>query len=148
MPLPRFEVAFGAIDNVNTTYVLSTPYQPGTLAAFLNGQLKRADFMDGWIETNPASGTFDLKQAPETGDVVQAFFIDTSPVLPGTEVTRITGTIVERDDISGAISAPTSMMGAVASLFDLGGGIKAPTVVVGLVGAVVELEGRLVVCDG
>jgi hypothetical protein len=149
MPLPRFEVAVGAINDINTIYFVSTPYRPGTLAAFLNGQLKRADYMDGWLETNPATGQFDMKQAPETGDVVQAFFLDTSPVLPGEEITRISGTILDlSDEISGIISAPVSILGAVKPSSDLGGEILAQVGVLGGVSGVTELEGLLGVCDG
>lgn len=148
MPLPRFEVATGAIDGANTIFFVSTPYLPGTLAAFLNGQLKRADYNDGWLEAGPIAGRFDLKQPPETGDVVQAFFIDTSPVMVGEEVTAIQGTISDLDTISGLISAPVSILGAVDAPFEMSGVVLGLTSVFGAVDNVTEVEGLLEVCNG
>lgn len=114
MPLPRFEVVTGTINGVNTTFFTSVPYLAGTLAAFLNGQLKRADLDDGWIETNPSIGAFDYKEPPVTDDVVQAFYLDTSAALPQEEVFGLrgvfrsiesrTGTLDDIDELSGRVT--------------------------------------------
>ena len=76
MSQPRFEVAAGAINSVNKTFVVSTPYVPNTTAVFLNGKAYRRDWDDGWFETNPLLGIVTLKEPPIPGDVVQIFFTD------------------------------------------------------------------------
>jgi hypothetical protein len=51
-----------------------------------------------WVESSPALGqiTFDGAQhTPRVGDVVQMFFLDTTPTLPGVVVTEIEGTLEE-----------------------------------------------------
>jgi hypothetical protein len=98
MPEPRFEIPAGAIDGANTIFTVSQPYRPGSTAVFLNGQLKTQALDDGWAETNPATGVVTLNEAPRGSpgcpDVVQIFYIDTSPVLPETVVdTRLVGVI-------------------------------------------------------
>ncbi len=123
MPLPKFEVVGGVIDGVNLVFMVSSSYRAGTLAVFLNGQLKRADYADGWTEVSPSSGSFSLKQAPEVLDVVEAFFIDTSPVLPGEvlyamtgridDVSTISGKLLVREAIRGTVEAPASLFGTV-----------------------------------
>jgi len=50
----------------------SHPYVPGSVRIFLNGQLKRADFADGWIELG--YDKVQLALPPLVGDVVQAYF--------------------------------------------------------------------------
>lgn len=104
MPYPHFEVMTGPIDGVNTTFYVSLPYKPGSLAVLLNGQLKRKDFTRyGWIESNPSTGEVELTTPPLLGDVVQAFFLDMSPMQPGEEVCSIRATLVEVDLICGRI---------------------------------------------
>lgn len=95
MSLPRFEVASGAVDGVNKTFVVSVPYAPNTTAVYVNGKLYRRDWDDGWIETSPSSGVVDLKDAPIPGDVVQVFFTDTAGPQPEEEVTTLHGLLVE-----------------------------------------------------
>jgi hypothetical protein len=80
MAQPQFEVLTGTIDGVNTTFTTSVPYTPTTTAVFVSGQLKRPDLDDGWLETDPTTGTIDFKIAPIVGDVLQAFYLDTLPV--------------------------------------------------------------------
>ena len=101
--IPRFEVAVGLIDGVNTTFSVSRAYSPQSLAVYLNGQLKRADYADGWIETSAAGKIFDLKVPPQVGDDVQAFYLDTSPLSVEQEVTPIHGTIQPDDVLVGAM---------------------------------------------
>lgn len=81
MPIPHFEVPTGVVDGVNKTFYTSLPYSPRSTAVFLNGQLKRQDFEDGWVETDPSSGRIDLREAPKISvgpDVVQVFYLDTT----------------------------------------------------------------------
>jgi hypothetical protein len=103
--IPRFEVAIGVSDGVNLLFYTPTPYLPGSVAVFLNGQLKRADFMDGWVESNPVTGEVTLLIAPLGGmppDVVQIFYLDTSvpvAVLPEAEITVLQATILDDVDV-------------------------------------------------
>ena len=147
MSLPHFEVATGVINGVNTTFAVSMPYQPGTLAVFLNGQLKLGGTTDAWVESNPAGGQFTMNTAPETGDVVQAFYIDSAPAVPGTEITLIFGFITTApDEIFGQIAAPTSIVGEVEGLSGLMGSTSEVVKARGQVEAVAELSGLLELC--
>ena len=65
--------AGGVVNGSNVSFTTPAPYVAGTLRVFLNGQVKRADFDDGWIETGATS--FKMKIAPETGDVVSVYFV-------------------------------------------------------------------------
>jgi len=120
MPSPRFEVPTGAIDDVNTVFVVSRPYQPGSTAVFLNGQLKKPDLIDGWVETDPAAGVITLTEAPRsTGiclDIVQVFYLDDSPSLPEGQVVRLTGTIGlgRGRDLRGVLSVSSTFGGALS----------------------------------
>lgn len=117
MPIPRFEVPSGAIDDVNTTFVTSVPFQAGTTAVFLNGLLLRDDLIDGWTEIDPDGGIFSMKEAPRSSgacpDVLQVFFIDTSPQLPEEVITGICGTLEVDGAISGTLSPDLALCGAV-----------------------------------
>ena len=90
MGLPRFEVPSGVIDGVNTVFTVSVPYISGTTAVWLNGVLLEPSLVDGWIESNPATGEITLKEPPQaTGpcpDVLQVFFQDTTPDPPETVI--------------------------------------------------------------
>lgn len=111
MPTPRFEVPAGAIDGVNKVFILSRSYTPGSVAAFLNGQLKREDYEDGWVETDPVAGIVTLKEAPiafgspDPLDVVQIFYIDTEPDPPEVEPVyeALPGTVEEEIDVVGLL---------------------------------------------
>lgn len=109
MPTPRFELAIGVSDSVNVLFYTPTfPYAPGSVAVFLNGQLKRADFMDGWVESNPAVGEVTLLLPPLAGvppDVVQIFYLDTSvspQPTPETEITRLHAVVLDTVDVLSA----------------------------------------------
>jgi hypothetical protein len=69
---PLIEVAIGTVDGANRVFRTSTMYVPGSLQVWLNGQLKRRDFQDGWTELG--AGKFEMAEAPRVGDVVQAFY--------------------------------------------------------------------------
>lgn len=101
MPQPQFEVALGAVDGFNVNFATPTPYQAGTLAVFLNGQLLNAT---QYTPIDPTSGAFQMTEAPQTLDIVQVFYIDTSPVLPGEEILPLSGTINSGAEIVGTLS--------------------------------------------
>lgn len=60
---------------MNAVFTTTVPYIAGTLAVYLNGQLKRQDLDDGWLETSPGTGVFTMKEVPLAGDVVQCFYL-------------------------------------------------------------------------
>ncbi len=103
MASARFEVVAGTIDGANRTFYTSLPYGPGTTALFLNGQLKRADYDDGWVESDPGIGKIVLEEAPLPGDVVQVFYLDEGYSLLKSEVTPLVGKIVAVEAVSGAV---------------------------------------------
>jgi hypothetical protein len=102
---PQFLVPDGSIDGVNTTFQTPTPYIEGTLAVFLNGQLKRQDFEDGWQETNPGIGIFDLNIAPIDGDVVQTFYLTMVDVGFRAEVVQLAASLREVKQLYGDVLA-------------------------------------------
>jgi hypothetical protein len=109
MATPRFELALGVVDSVNVVFYTPTfPYAPGSVAVFLNGQLKRADFADGWVESNPVVGEVTLLLPPLFGvppDVVQIFYLDTSvspQPTPETEITRLHAVVLDTVDVLSA----------------------------------------------
>lgn len=79
MAAPHFENASGTIDGSNVLFSTAFAYTAGSLAVFLNGQLKNQSGPDGWTETSPSAGTFQLDVAPLGTDVVQVFYLDTAP---------------------------------------------------------------------
>lgn len=121
--LPKFEVAAGAIDDVNMVFTVSAPYQPGTVAVFLNGQLKRRDFVDGWAETSPATGVVTLAEPPQTGDVVQIFYIDGSGAgVPDVEeVCPLVGKLTGEGELLGRLLTAQDVVALVAASGDLSG---------------------------
>jgi len=150
MPVPRFEVPVGVIDGLNTTFTVSRPYQPGTTAVFLNGQLKSQLLDDGWVETSPAGGVVDLKEAPLGSpgceDVVQIFYIDTSPALPETVIdTRLEGVIRTKDELSGEITLEVVLSGTIDdTAVELDGAIEGVGLLQGVVQEVEALDGEII----
>lgn len=125
MPLPHFEVAQGVIDGANVIFTVSQAYKPGTTAVFLNGLLLRADYPDGWTESNPATGEITLKEPPRvtkiTPDVVQVFYIDLSPdVLEAVIVCRLEGRLTASDAMEGHLLPSDTLRGSV----DVSGGLE------------------------
>jgi hypothetical protein len=136
MPLPHFEVPVGVIDGVNVVFNVSQPYKPGTTAVFLNGLLLRADYPDGWTESDPATGEVTLKEPPRvtkiTPDVVQVFYIDTSPaVLEAIVVERLRGHLTDVDALGGhlvlsePLRASLSVSGALEGHLQVEAGLHA-----------------------
>jgi hypothetical protein len=73
VPRPAFiEVAQGPVNGVNCDFYTSAPYIQGSTEVFLNGQAKRKDWEDGWMEMG--ARRVRLKQAPQTGDVVEVYY--------------------------------------------------------------------------
>jgi hypothetical protein len=150
MPIPRYEQLSGTIDGVNLVFTASMAYAAGSTAVFLNGQLILNTFAPGtpWTESNPAIGEITFVGAvhtPRTGDVVQMFFIDTSPVLPGEVIYGIEGeieevvvfcdgTIKDLQGLSGTIRDVTEVVGGTLVEFES---------MIGTLEAVDELEGQL-----
>jgi microcompartment protein CcmL/EutN len=150
MPEPRFEIPAGAIDGANVTFVTSQPYRPGSTAVFLNGQLKTQALDDGWDETDPAGGVVTLNEAPRGSpgdpDVVQIFYIDTSPVLPETVVdTRLVGVLREVDTLEAEIVS-TGLLGGLVDDSGLGleGAISEVDQLGGVVQDVEALSGKII----
>lgn len=72
MPLiPEFiRPVVGVVDGANQDFETESDYVPGSLVISLNGQLKRADFDDGWLEMGGKK--LQMKMAPKVGDVLMA----------------------------------------------------------------------------
>jgi len=115
--MARFENATGVIDGVNRDFTVLYPYEPGSVAVFLNGILQTRTFADGWVETDPASGLVTLNEAPRalglpgvSPDVVQIFYRDSSSAtLPSGQIVRLTGRLLlaRESGLSGSILSPT-----------------------------------------
>lgn len=66
-----YGVLSGTVNGSNTTFTVSESiYATGTLTVYLNGQLQTQGSGEDWVETTPASGTFDFNTAPLTGDLI------------------------------------------------------------------------------
>lgn len=146
----KFEVASGVIDGVNTTFTISAPYVPLSVNVFLNGQLKRRDFADGWTETNPAAGVITLAEPPIDGDVVQVFYVDASPNAASdtVEVCPLVGTLVEVEMLAGGLAPVQEVGGVVADEETLGGTFVTADVISGSLGTTDELHGMIAeVCE-
>jgi hypothetical protein len=138
---PRFEVLIGAVDGVNCRFRTSVPYKPKSFAGFLNGQLKRADFDDGWIETSPSLGVVTFKEPPVLGDVVQGFYVLTS-IYPGEEVTPLRGRVGAVACVLGRMYAPEPVRAQVRASAPLRARMTAEAVE-GRIMTVEKLRGRL-----
>jgi hypothetical protein len=151
MPIPRFEVPAGVINGVNVTFSVSQPYMPGSTAVFVNGLLQEKSLDDGWFETDPATGTVTLKEAPRSSgtypDVLQVFYLDTSPALPDTEVSTMSGTLVVVDEVQGVLLDDVALSGLVVPADGLLGGVLDPTPVQAAIDASDSLTGLLLECN-
>lgn len=70
---PIIRVCSGVIDGSNLVFQTPAQYVPGSVRVFVNGQLLRADFDDGWVELG--GDKIRLKIAPVVGDTVSAYFV-------------------------------------------------------------------------
>ncbi len=65
----------GSINGSNTLFTVSQGvYISGTLVVARNGQVLTQGSSNDWVETTPASGTFTFNTAPNTGDVLTAWY--------------------------------------------------------------------------
>ncbi len=64
--------AVGIVNGVNLIFETPVPYKPGSLAVFLNGQVKVPTRDDGFVERGGTE--FEMKEAPQVGDVLQVMF--------------------------------------------------------------------------
>lgn len=65
----------GSINGSNTLFTVSQGvYISGTLVVARNGQVLTQGSSNDWVETTPASGTFTFNTAPNTGDVITAWY--------------------------------------------------------------------------
>lgn len=72
----------GNIDDINKTFTTPSTYVAGTLRVVWNGQVYEPDDeRKGWTEID--SGTIETTEAPRTGDVLQAFYVDPTGDQPG-----------------------------------------------------------------
>jgi len=151
MPEPRFEVPSGVIDGVNTVFTVSRPYQPGSVAVFLNGQLKRRDLDDGWTETGPAAGIVTLTEAPRSAgvcpDVLQIFFLDTSPPAVEQSVERIKGKLRTSQGVRGVIRDPARVRAKLVTVDAIKGEVVDRSVFKARVQTFARIRGRLRSCD-
>jgi hypothetical protein len=58
------EEATGTINGVNKDFQTSLPYQADTLRVWVTGILVRRGDDDGWTESDPSTGDFQMKEAP------------------------------------------------------------------------------------
>jgi len=70
---PRIETPTGTVDGVNRIFYTIVSYRPGTPRVFVNGQLKRNDIEDGWVELG--SNKVKTNEPPDPTDVVQIYYI-------------------------------------------------------------------------
>lgn len=60
----HLEEAIGVIDGANQDFKTSLPYQADTLRVWVTGILVRRNDDDGWIESSPSTGDFQMKEPP------------------------------------------------------------------------------------
>lgn len=90
----------GSINGSNTLFTVSQGvYISGTLVVARNGQVLTQGGSNDWVETTPASGTFTFNTAPNTGDVLTAWYNKT--VVVGANFTS--GTAAPSGGVDGDI---------------------------------------------
>jgi hypothetical protein len=90
----------GSINGSNTLFTVSQGvYISGTLVVARNGQVLTQGGSNDWVETTPASGTFTFNTAPNTGDVITAWYNKT--VVVGANFTS--GTAAPSGGVDGDI---------------------------------------------
>ena len=90
----------GSINGSNTLFTVSQGvYISGTLVVARNGQVLTQGGSNDWVETTPASGTFTFNTAPNTGDILTAWYNKT--VVVGANFTS--GTAAPSGGVDGDI---------------------------------------------
>lgn len=69
---PVLCAAVGDIDGVNVDFTTTSPYHPGTLWAYLDGQLIRKTDDDGPVELS--GNAVRMKRAPRTGSTLHFYY--------------------------------------------------------------------------
>jgi hypothetical protein len=112
----------GTVNGSNTVFTVNGGvYVTGTLTVYLNGQLLTQGATNDWQETAPASGTFTVITAPQTGDIITVQFQATAAVPNGLVTTEIevdfgtVSTTSKRFTITDAGITGTSKIMAVSS---------------------------------
>jgi hypothetical protein len=94
-----YGVLVGDIDGNNTQFTVSRgSYISGRLKVYRNGQLQvqGTTTTGNWVETTPASGTFDFNTAPATGDEIMVVYsiVSISGVVDNSTI-RGSGTVAD-----------------------------------------------------
>lgn len=72
MPAALIEVVSGVVDGFNNVFQTAQPYVTGSVQVFVDGQLRRQDYDDGWVEMGGKK--IALKVPPKIGCCVQAYY--------------------------------------------------------------------------
>lgn len=79
-----YGVLGGTLNGVNTTFTVSNAaYDSGSLMVFLNGVKQIQGTAEDYVETTPASGTFDFITAPEATDEITVIYVTQSVTVAG-----------------------------------------------------------------
>jgi len=107
-----YGVLSGAINGVNKVFTVSlASYVSGGLKVWINGQLLTQGSSEDWIELVPASGTFEMAEAPVSGDVLIAEYKHSSGA---------TGDADTLDGYEASAFLRTASIGAGTEEFDFG----------------------------
>lgn len=76
----------GVINGANALFTVSTAsYVSDTLVIILNGQVQVKGTSFDWVETNPGIGTFSFNTAPQLGDLIECFYLNSTSVAGNTQ---------------------------------------------------------------
>ena len=73
MATPLIEPLQGIVNGSNVNFQTSRLYVPGSTQVWLDGQMLRSDYADGWTEQGGTNIRF--KAAPLTGSVPQIYYL-------------------------------------------------------------------------
>jgi len=111
MPNVRLEDLTSQIDGITDTFQTTFDYETGSLKIFINGQLKKREWEDGWVEMGGKK--FKVPEPPLVGDTLHVFYKDTLPTvsfkidLKGKliEKEKLVGKLIEREILRGVLKA-------------------------------------------
>lgn len=72
----HMEDASGIINGFNDIFYTSLPYTPGTLFIYLDGIVRVSVDDDGWIESDPLAGEFQMRSVPMSGSRIFVRYIE------------------------------------------------------------------------
>lgn len=136
----------GAVNGVNLSFTTPTPYTPGTIAVLVNGILVTQSNDDGWIETSPATGGFQMKLPPlaiNVTDKLSAFYLDTSTNPEIIEIFELFGTIEEVEGLGGRLETVDGLDGTADEFELLPGSLTLTAELIGVVEEFSTLDGSL-----